>query len=171
MHYEGGEIRGVTAFELAKRYLHIEELEGGQDHPLIQWWLMLAGFGADAADEIPWCAAFVNGIAWELDLPHPPKAGRPARARSWLLIGRPILPEHAAVGFDIAILKRGIGPQPGPEVIAAPGHVGFYAGRGAGLTPGEPERIMVLGGNQSDCVSVASYPAALLLGVRRLVWA
>ena len=71
--------------------------------------------------------------------------------------------EEAAPGFDVVILKRGGGGnQPGPEVIEAKGHVGLYAGH-------EGTKILLLGGNQSDAVCVARYPANRLLGIRRLV--
>lgn len=66
------------------------------------------------------------------------------------------------MGFDVVIMKRGKGIQPGPQVTDAPGHVGFYAGRDGDL-------ISVLGGNQSDRVGLASYSVDSVLGIRRLV--
>ncbi len=60
------------------------------------------------------------------------------------------------------ILKRGGGKQPGPDVIKAPGHVGFFAGV-------EEKSVLVLGGNQSDEVNVSPFPVARVLGVRRLL--
>lgn len=150
----------VTAYSLAKRYLNIEELEGGQDHPLIQWWLMLAGFGPNAHDEVPWCAAFVHGIAWSLGLPRP---HLPARARSWLEAGMFINEDQATQGFDIVVLQRGTGYTPGPEVFDAPGHVGFFSHYGVG-------GVVLLGGNQGDSVSVEEFPLTRVLGYRRLLW-
>jgi hypothetical protein len=70
-------------------------------------------------------------------------------------------PDDATPGFDVVTLKRGGGRQPGPDVIEAPRHVGFYAGT-------EGERILVLGGNQRNSVSIARYAKSRLLGVRRL---
>ena len=64
-------------------------------------------------------------------------------------------------GFDVVIFKRGPNPQPGPEVVNAPGHVGFFAAL-------EGETVWVLGGNQSDTVKISGYPANDVLGVRRL---
>ncbi|MCL2915995.1 hypothetical protein L2725_19835 [Shewanella corallii] len=61
----------------------------------------------------------------------------------------------------MVILKRGKGAQPGPDVIKAPGHVGFFAGF-------DGNDVLVLGGNQSDEVNVGRYPASKLLGIRRL---
>ena len=148
----------ITAYELAQRYAGIKEFPGGRDHPLIQWWLSLCGFSIDSPDETPWCAAFVNGIAWELRLPR----SKSAAARSWLSVGVPVPLDQAAVGFDVVVLKRGVGPQPGPERLDAPGHVGFYAGQ-------EGDTILILGGNQGNAVSVARFRADSLLGVRRLL--
>jgi uncharacterized protein (TIGR02594 family) len=147
----------MTIYELAQRYVGIREIAGDRDHPLIQWWFALCGFSADTSDETPWCSAFINGMAWELRLPR----SKSAAARSWLAVGTPIPLEAAQLG-DVVIFKRGEGIQPGPEVIAAPGHVGLYAGR-------EGNRLLILGGNQSDGVCIAGFGANRVLGVRRLV--
>lgn len=147
----------MTPYQLAERYVGIREIPGAKHHPLIQFWLSLcSGYDGESADEIPWCSAFVNGIAWELRLPR----SKSAAARSWLLVGTPVTPALAAPGHDVVILKRGKGNQ-GPSVIQAPGHVGFFGGF-------EKDRVYVLGGNQSDSVSVAAFPAADILGIRWL---
>jgi uncharacterized protein (TIGR02594 family) len=149
----------ITAFERAQRFVGaVYEIVGESDHPLIRWWLSLCALGLQAHDEIPWCSAFVNGVAWDLRLPR----SKSAAARSWLTIGRAVSLEEAQPGWDVVILKRGAGEQPGPEVIAAPGHVGFYAGREGGW-------LLVLGGNQGNAVSVARFSVQDLLGVRRLM--
>lgn len=147
----------VTPYKLASRYLTIAELPGNDDHPLIQWWLMNAGMGRNQHDETSWCGAFVANVAWELWMPRPVF---PARARSWLTIGRPVPLDQAQVGFDIVVLSRGEGLQPGPEVILAPGHVGFFAGL-------DGDSVKLLGGNQSNKVSVAPFSTKRVLGVRR----
>ena len=83
-------------------------------------------------------------------------------ARSWLEIGEVITIDQARPEEeDIVIFKRGGDNEPGPEIINAPGHVGFYVGM-------IDHDIMVLGGNQGDMVSIGSYPIRNLLGVRRL---
>jgi len=143
----------LTLFDLATRYVGIHELAGNADHPLIRWWLSLCGFPTDVHDEISWCSAFLNGMAWELRLPR----SKSAAARSWLAVGQAIDLMEATVGFDIVVLKRGAGDQPGPEVIQAPGHVGLFAGRSS-----------LLAGNQGNAVSVAPFDPAKVLGVRRL---
>lgn len=151
----------ITAFDMAQRYVGVREFDGMRSHPLIQWWLSRTSDSPAThdflGDETPWCSAFVNGIAWELNI----QRSRSLAARSWLHMGVPVDIDHASIGFDVVILKRGDGPQPGADVINAPGHVGFYAGH-------DPERIHILGGNQSDAVTIASFPRARVLGIRRL---
>lgn len=141
----------VTAYSRAERYLGIAEMAGKLDHPLVQWWLSLCGFGTEVHDEVPWCSAFVNGIAWDLRLPR----SKSALARSWLEVGRPVSVNEAKPGFDVVILSRGIS--------AVTGHVGFFAGWDA-ATGG----VSILGGNQSNMVSVKTFPKADVLGIRRL---
>lgn len=81
----------------------------------------------------------------------------------------PIDLSEARIGWDVVVLQRGDGHQPGPEVLAAPGHVGWFAGLDVGSdNPLAPTAIRVLGGNQNDKVSVAAFPLPRLLGVRRL---
>ena len=147
----------LDAFRLAQRYLGVHERAGDQHHPLIQWWLSLCAFGLDAADEIAWCSAFVNGVAWELGLPR----SKSAAARSWLAVGEPVPLDEAQPGFDVVVLQRGEGPQPGAAVLDAPGHVGFFAGLDA-------DAVFVLAGNQSNAVNVQRFPRWRVLGVRRL---
>lgn len=147
----------ITAFDLAQRYIGIKELVAGKDHPVIQFWLSLCGFPTDVHDEVPWCSAFVNGIAWELRLPR----SKSAAARSWLAVGRDVKLVDAVADGDIVILKRGEGQQPDATVFNAPGHVGFYAGLSAG-------NVLVLGGNQDNAVGVAPFSNDRLLGIRRL---
>ena len=151
----------MTALSVALKYLDTREREGAADNPFIRAWLMQAGFGPDAHDEIPWCASFVNHIAWLLSLPRP---RWPARARSWLTVGAPVSLSAARPEWDVVILKRGGGTQPGPEVLDAPGHVGFFTGLGANAGS-----IFMLGGNQGNAVNVQQFPADRVLGVRRLL--
>jgi len=124
---------------------------------------VLAMLRLDAAwpkdDSTAWCSAFVNYMAWLLRLPR----SKSLAARSWLKVGVPVTPLDARAGFDVAILKRGDGEQPGPDVLDAPGHVAFFAGFDVPRAS-----ILLLGGNQGDQVSVAGFPLSSLLGIRRL---
>jgi len=152
----------ITAFDIAQRFTGMKEIGGSVDNPQIMAMLKLDADWPEE-DEVPWCSAFANYVCWLLRLPR----SKSLRARSWLRIGKGILLNEARAG-DIVILQRGKGEQPGPEVIEAPGHVGFYAGYIPGPVGGELGLIEVLGGNQSDTVKVSRYPADRLLGVRRL---
>lgn len=145
----------TTAFEIAQRFVGIKEVGGQVDSPQIMAFLKLDNEWPEN-DEVPWCSAFVNYVAWLLRLPR----SKNLRARSWLQVGQGIQLDDAVPG-DVVVFQRGSGEQPGPEVIAAPGHVGFYAGRFG-------QFVEVLGGNQADTVKISRYHKNKLLGVRRL---
>lgn len=111
-------------------------------------------------DEVPWCAAFVNYIAWLMRLPR----SKSLRARTWLEVGTPVCQRDALIGFTVVILQRGGGNQPDASVIQAPGHVGFFGGFDE-----VANKILLLGGNQSDTVKLSSYPESRILGIRSLI--
>lgn len=146
----------TSAFAVAKTYVGTEEVEGQDSNAAIVAMLREIAPWA-SGDEIPWCAAFVAHVARLLGLPR----SRSLRARSWLAIGKPIQLSDAKTEEDVVVLSRGRGNQPGPEVIDAPGHVGWFAGH----TPGE---VHILGGNQGDAVTIARFQQSDVLGVRRL---
>ena len=154
MSYE----KRLLAFNIATRFAGIKEVGGNVDNPQIMAMLKLDN-AWPSNDEVPWCSGFVNYVCWLIRLPR----SKDLRARSWLTVGQGIDFGDADTG-DIVVLKRGKGDQPGPEVIDAPGHVGFFAGY-----DNEHKLIEVLGGNQSDTVKVSRYPRSRLLGIRRLL--
>ncbi len=146
----------ITAYQIAQRFVGLEEVPGAVHNPQVMAMLRLDN-AWPTGDEVPWCSAFCNYVAWLLRLPR----SKSLLARSWLSVGAPIDLELASPAWDVAILKRGSGQQPGPEVTNAPGHVGFFGGSGDG-------RIWLLAGNQGDSVSVETFDLDRLLGVRRL---
>lgn len=148
----------ATAFSIAQKFIGLKELPGDKHEPFVLGMLRLDAKWV-TADEVAWCSAYVNFIAWLLGLPR----SRSLAARSWLQVGQEIHVTEAKPGSDVVILKRGSGPQPGADVIKAPGHVGFFAGLSA-----DGAHVHVLGGNQGNAVSVARFPVTQLLGVRRL---
>lgn len=96
---------------------------------------------------LAWCAAFVNATMAQAGQ----KGTDSNMARSFLKWGQAVSQPQQG---DVAVFSRG--DPNGPY-----GHVGFYSGT-------NPDgSIKVLGGNQSDSVSYASYPADRLLGFRR----
>lgn len=153
----------INAFKLAQRFVGVSEVSGFEDNPMIMAMLKLDN-DWPTNDEVPWCSAFVNFVAWMLRLPR----SKSLRARSWLEIGMPT--DRPVIGNDIVVLKRGGSNQPGPDVLNAPGHVGFYAGEHGFVDRGGNDRrqVLVLGGNQSNKVSIVPYDLDRVLGFRRL---
>lgn len=102
-----------------------------------------------------WCAAFVNMVLLEQGLPTSATVSDyPLTARSFLFWGDKV--EEPKQG-DIVVFKRG---NSGWQ-----GHVAFYVS----TTKIDGETYYnVLGGNQSDSVSIEPYPVNKLLGIRRL---
>lgn len=147
----------ITAFDLAQRFVGVKEVPGMKDNPMILSMLRLDGEWPEH-DEVPWCSAFVNYIAWLLRLPR----SKSLAARSWLGVGETVVHTATNVGFDVVVLSRGTNPSAG--------HVGFFAGwsnhdvEGTGVAMD----VDILGGNQSNTVSVASFSASRILGIRRL---
>jgi len=146
----------LSPYDLARKFLGVRETAGAASTPAVLAMLQLdAKWVTD--DETPWCSAFANGIAWLLGLERSRSLAAPAS----LTVGTPV-PLEAAVRGDVVVLSRGAGKQPGPEVTSgAPGHVGFFDRL-------EGDRVFVLGGNQGNAVTIAPFPVARVLGVRRL---
>jgi len=137
----------VTAYDLAQRFVGVKEIAGASSTPIILAMLQLDGTWPKD-DSVPWCSAFTNFVAWLLRLPR----SKSLAARSWLSIGRPIPIEDAIAENDVVVLEREGG-----------GHVGFFARYEQTM-----QTVWILGGNQKDSVCVEDFPAARVLGVRRL---
>lgn len=147
----------MTAHQFAQRYIGLTEVAGISSNAQILEMLQLdEKWPKD--DEVPWCSAFLNFVAWHLNLPR----SKSLKARSWLTVGEEVNLESAKVGNDIVILSRGSGIQPGPAILNASGHVGLFSGMAGDI-------LLLLGGNQNNQVSIAPYPISRLLGIRRLV--
>jgi len=147
----------TNLFTVAQRFTGIKETGGAiLSNPLILAMLRLdASWVQD--DQTAWCSAFINFICFVLGV----QRSHSLAARSWLLVGTSIPLTDAMVGSDIVILTRGTGKQPGSDVIAAPGHVGFYAGQ-------DEKNVYLLAGNQGDSVNIAPFPKSRILGIRRI---
>ena len=146
----------TTPFKIAQRFLGITEGAGAMHNPLVLAMLKLDARWVED-DETPWCSAFLNFVCFVIEV----QRSRSLAARSWLLVGASIPLTDAQVGWDVVVLTRGGGKQPGPSVLSAPGHVGLYAGQDA-------THVLVLGGNQGNAVSLARFPKSRILSVRRL---
>ena len=147
-----------TAYDVAADYarLGVVEKAGDKHNWIIMAMLRMFNAWPDG-DEVAWCSAALTFFAFN--------AGREYStsllARSWLRVGVPIELDHARVGNDVVILKRGAEPQPGPDDLTAPAHVGLFAAA-------TPETVFLLAGNQDDAVNIRGFPIKRVIGVRRL---
>lgn len=106
-----------------------------------------AALGLDTS-EIPWCGAFV-GMVIAAVLPKEPLPANPLGARNWLKAGTSL--PGPQVGA-IAVFWRG-------SRSGWSGHVGFVVGH-------DKTHLHILGGNQSDSVSISRISKDRLLGYR-----
>lgn len=122
----------------------VREIPGKENSAEILRYFREAGDPSIASEETPWCAAFAGAMLKRAGC----QGTGSLLARSYLNWG---------IGLDaprlgaIAVLARGNDP--------AAGHVGFLLGTTA-------EKLYLLGGNQSDAVTVGAFDASRLLGYR-----
>jgi uncharacterized protein (TIGR02594 family) len=126
---------------IARSYLGVREVPGPHTDATIARWLSQLGAWW-SEDSTPWCGALPAIVMKECGLAYP-KAWY--RARAWLSWGNACEPAIGAV----AVFERGAG-----------GHVGFIVGRD------HMNRLLVLGGNQGDAVSIAPFTRHRLLECR-----
>ena len=139
----------MTPFEIAKTYLGTKEIKGPADNPTIMEMYTSVGHDWVEHDEVAWCAAFVGHCLEKAGI----RSTRKLTARSYLTFGEKVSPDEVREG-DIAVFKRG--------ASSWQGHVGFVVKTTA-------KQVQVLGGNQSNAVTIARYPKSKLLGVRRAI--
>jgi uncharacterized protein (TIGR02594 family) len=126
----------------ARASLGLKEVIGKDTAPVIRQWLIkLGAWWTD--DETPWCGVAV--AAWMKDAGVPlPKHWY--RARAWLDWGVPL--REPALGC-VVVYERG-----------GSGHVGLVVGLD------KAGRIMTIGGNQGNRVSIAPFDRSRVLGFR-----
>ena len=137
------EVHRPRWLDIAERELAVSEIPGEDHNPRILEYHATTTLAA-AQDEVPWCSSFVNWVLQKAGIP----GTRSAAARSWLAWGRTI--DEARSGC-VTVLSRGDNPKAG--------HVGFYVGD-------QGPHVLILGGNQQNAVSVASFPEKRVLGYR-----
>lgn len=127
----------------ARALIGTSEVAGAKHNPLIVQFHRATKLRAKD-DETPWCAAFVCHCLEAAGV----HSTRSAAARSYLTWGQRLA---APVYGCVAVLSR----------LGSPvhGHVGFFVGRRDGRIP----RVQLLGGNQGNAVSIASYPEERVL--------
>lgn len=128
----------------AKRVLGRHE---ARDRDWLSRWLRSDGRTLGDPSKLPWCGDFVETCI-RLGQPAEPFPGalgqNPYWARNWLQLGVASAPTYGA----IVVFARGSG-----------GHVGFAVGEGG-------TNFYVLGGNQSNAVTIAPIAKSRLLGAR-----
>jgi len=129
--------------DVARRYIGQEEISGAASNKIISGFFKTV-LGQELPDETPWCAVFVNACLLEAGEP----STRAALARSFLSYGMSL--EGPRVGA-IVVFPRGKDPTAG--------HVGF-------VVKIEGGKIFVLGGNQSNSVSIQTFNASSAVGYR-----
>lgn len=132
----------VAWVQEARKHIGTREIPGPRNEPkILQWWKAIKR-GGIKSDAVPWCAAFVGGCLEAVGL----VSSRYESARSYLTWGAAL---SEPVYGCIVIFSRKNG-----------GHVGFVVGTD---TSG---RLMVLGGNQNDSVSIAPFNVDRVIGYR-----
>lgn len=131
--------------EVAAQQIGLNERE---QRAALQEFMANGGVNLDPA-VTAWCAAFVNATLAQSGM----EGTGALNARSFMNWGEEVTEPQRG---DIAVFSRG-------DPNGWQGHVGFFDGYD------ENGQIRVLGGNQSDAVSIASYDPSRLLGFRRAV--
>jgi uncharacterized protein (TIGR02594 family) len=133
---------------IARSYLGTKELKGPADNPRIMEMYRTVGHPQVEHDEVAWCAAFVGHCLEKAGI----ASTRRLNARSYLTWGEKVVRLEQAREGDVVVFTRGSS--------TAQGHVAFFL-KATG------SQIEVLGGNQSDGVTIARYAKSRLLGIRR----
>jgi uncharacterized protein (TIGR02594 family) len=128
---------------VARAELGQKEVPGPASNSRISAYFTATHMGSQP-DHVPWCGAFV---AWCLRQAGVLTRGS-ARAADWLAWGETLA--EPRIGCVVVLA---------PQAPGASGHVGFLADI-------EDGHVIVLGGNQSDAVTLASFPRSQVRGWR-----
>lgn len=126
----------------ARKYIGQKEYPGAANNPwIVSLWKKIKR-GGIKSDAVPWCAAFTGAMLENVGI----ISSRFESARSYMIWGVPL--KVPALGC-IAVFAR-----------AGGGHVGFVvADDGNG-------RLLILGGNQGDRVSISPFDKNRVIGYR-----
>ena len=124
----------------ARKHIGLKEIPGPKHNPIILQWLKnLKAWWSD--DETPWCGVFVGEMLRITDRYVPALY---MRALEWNNAGLKL--SKPAYGCLVTFSRSG------------GGHVGFCVGED------QQGRLMILGGNQSNAVSIAPFDKARVVG-------
>lgn len=130
------------------------EFKGQADNPIIIAWAEECGIKGYKDDAVAWCGLTVAIAAKRAGWDYNPK-GNALWARNWAFWGtdarKATNVPGAALG-DVLVFARGTG-----------GHVALYVGEDA-------THYHILGGNQSDQVSIVRKAKSPILAIRRAPW-
>jgi len=140
--------KNARIYSEAIKYLGVHELDGPKSNPLIRSWILQSADWLDQDDsKTAWCGCFRGAIGIATATGAPENHFRAASWRQWGIAVDKL--ENAIKGDTLIFTRRG----------------GFHVGLFSGLSDnGNP---LVLGGNQSDSVSIAEYDKDHLLSIRR----
>lgn len=139
----------MNLLKVAASQLGVQEIEGIEDNPQVVAYAKETGITGIETDEIPWCSTFINWCAKQANLPmsHKPNA------RSWVNIGKLI---HLPKAGDVVVFWR-------ESPTSWKGHVAIFLGFNK-----SGKKVICLGGNQKNAVSIMEYDAEKVLTYRRL---
>jgi len=127
----------------AEKYIGLREIPGVKHEPIILGWWRAIKMGGIKDDETPYCAAFVGAMLETAGY----ISTRSGWAKSYLDWG--VRLDKPALGA-VAVLSRSGGG----------GHVGFVVGLDA------TGRVLLLGANQSNMVSIAPFDVSRVISWR-----
>lgn len=131
----------------ALKDLGLKEVSGPSSNPRIREAILGAASWLDPDDSVTaWCGCIMGLWCKEIGLPVPPEY---YRAVNWRKIGTSVRLSGAIPG-DVVILQRSGGY-----------HVGLFDST-------SDSQVRLLGGNQSNQVSLAWFPASLIVDIRRI---
>jgi len=125
--------------QVALSYLGTREAPGSANTPAVVDMFRLAEHPEITADSVPWCAAFVAACLKKAGTPNEVAKSLRLWAAAYAQLGTKL---NAPVWGAVGVKTRTGG-----------GHVGFVVAANA-------SRVWLLGGNQGDKVSIASFPRA-----------
>lgn len=138
-------VNGGNYMDIASSMLGKQE---GKDHTVLSQFFKKSGVDSVDPRSTPWCAAYANSVLQAGGL----KGTGSLAARSFLNYGEEVNKSQASRG-DVVVFGR---------QDADHGHIGFVDHISA-----DGKTVYVLGGNQSDSVSISARPTNQVLGFRR----
>lgn len=126
----------------------VVETPGSENNPVIMRWAKELNWqDVYVKDEIPWCGLFMGVVAKRAGVPV---VKNPLRALSWSTYGN-VINGDPMLGDILTFVRKG------------GGHVGIYVGE-------DDTHYHVLGGNQSDAVTISRISKERLYSVNRTPW-